>query len=250
MSNAFFKRKQELYYEHTPLLLGLIEFIIHDISYSIDSATETIEVPMPPDETYFDSNTTFKVRRTASVPGTGTSADNPRQNVNMATTWLDMSSLYGSTSEVALSLRSYKGGKLLTQELKTRGSKVAASYLPWNTMKVPMRTRPGMPIESLFAGGDPRTNEDWLLLAVHTLLLREHNRLCDILTKQYPEYDDEQLYQTVRLVMSAKYALIANSYQMAYWTEDMPWPRDDGFPLYRQMYGEDVLKINPTNTSP
>ena len=43
-----------------------------------------------------------------------------------------------------------------------------------------------------------------MLLGVHTLLLREHNRLCDILAKQHPEYDDEQLYQTIRLAMSAK----------------------------------------------
>jgi len=88
------------------------------------------------------------------------------------------------------------------------------------------------------------------MLAVHTLLLREHNRLCDILATQHPEYDDEQLYQTVRLLLSSKYMLIANAYQMAYWTDEMPWPQDDGFPLYRQMYGEDILKINNANTYP
>ena len=85
---------------------------------------------------------------------------------------------------------------------------------------------------------------------VSTLLLREHNRLCDILKRQKPGWDDEQLYQTVRLVMSAKHALIANAYQMAYWTKKMPWPRDDGFPLYRQMFGENALEINTGNTYP
>ena len=83
-------------------------------------------------------------------------------------------------------------------------------------MNVPMRTRPGIRLEELFAGGDPRTNEDWIVLAVHTLFLREHNRLSKILVDHHPEFDDEQLYQTVRLVLAAKYALIANSYQMAY----------------------------------
>jgi peroxidase len=79
-------------------------------------------------------------------------------------------------------------------------------------MNVPARTRPGVSPSQLFAGGDARTNEDWMMLGVHTLMVREHNRLCKILAKQHPEYDDERLYQTIRLVLAGKYALIANSY--------------------------------------
>lgn len=201
---------------------------MHDVTYSQDSLTEYIDVPMPEDEDTFYPNTTLRVWRTASVPGTGTSQQNPREVANMATTWLDLSSLYGSTQDVARNLRSFSKGKLLTQEIQSRGTQKTASYLPFNTMNVPTRTRPGMDPKMLFAGGDPRTNEDWVMLGVHTLFLREHNRLCDILAEKKPEYDDEQIYQTVRLLMSAKYALIANTYQMAYWTDKMPWPRDDG----------------------
>ncbi|KAI1339407.1 heme peroxidase [Xylariaceae sp. FL0016] len=250
VSNAFFKRKKALYYEHTPLLLGMIEFIMHDVTYSLDSTTEYVEVSMPEDEDTFYPNTTFKVWRSAPVPESGTSKENPRENVNMATTWLDISSLYGSTPDVAHALRSHVGGRLLVQEVQARGTKAKASYLPYNTMDVPTRTRPGVDPEALFAGGDPRTNEDWMMLGVHTLMLREHNRLCDILSKQKPSWDDEQIYQTIRLVMSAKYALMANSYQMAYWTDRMPWPRDDGFPLYRQMFNKGPLEIGPANTYP
>lgn len=183
---------------------------------------------MPDDEQDYYPNTTFRVWRTASVPGTGTSIENPREPVNMASTWLDISSLYGSTPEVVRGLRSFSGGKLLSQEIQTRGTKSKASYLPFNTMGVPINTRPGIDSKDLFGGGDPRTNEDWMLLGVHTLLLREHNRLCDILAKKHPEYDDEKSYQTIRLILGAKYALIANAYQMAYWTKAMPWPEDDG----------------------
>ncbi|KAK4221571.1 heme peroxidase [Podospora fimiseda] len=230
--------RARLYYNHTSLLLGMIEFIMHDVTYSEDSTAEYIDVPMPPDETTFPLNTTFRVWR--SLP-----------YVNMATTWLDISSLYGSTSDVASALRSYKDGKLLTQEVQARGTKKKASYLPFNTMRVPTRTRPGMPVESLFAGGDPRTNEDWVMLGVHTLMLREHNRLCDILKNQKPTWNDKRLYNTVRLIMSAKYMLMANSYQMTYWTDEMPWPRDDGYPLYRQIYPWPLVTKNgrPMKTS-
>ena len=227
VSNAFFKRKETLYYEHTPLLLGLIEFIMHDITWSQDSTTEFIDVPVPEDEEHFRPNTTFRVWRTEAAPGTGTSRENPRENVNRATTWLDLSALYGSSGDVARALRSFKKGKLLSQEVQTRGTKSKGAYLPFNTMNVPTRSRPGVDPKALFAGGDPRTNEDWIMLSVHTLFLREHNRLCDVLAEKHPEYDDEELFQTVRLLLSAKFSLIGNAYQMAYF-EQMPWPMDDG----------------------
>ncbi|KAH8889703.1 heme peroxidase [Thozetella sp. PMI_491] len=249
VSNAFFKRKDTIYYEHTPLLLGLVEFIMHDITWSPDSTSEYIDVTMPEDEEHYYPNTTFRVWRTEAVPGTGTSRENPRQNVNRATTWLDLSVLYGSTREVARALRTLKKGKLLAQEVQARGNKKKAAYLPFNTVNVPTRSRPGVDEKALFAGGDPRTNEDWIMLAVHTLFLREHNRLCDILAAKHPDYDDEQLYQTVRLLLSAKFSLIGNAYQMAYF-KDMPWPNDDGFSLYREMSGKDWLEINPANSYP
>jgi hypothetical protein len=54
---------------------------------------------------------------------------------------------------------------------------------------------------------------------VHTLLLREHNRMCDILIAQHRDWNDERIFQTIRLAMGAKVALIGNAYQMAYWCE-------------------------------
>jgi hypothetical protein len=37
------------------------------------------------------------------------------------------------------------------------------------------------------------------------------------MVQKHPDWDDERIYQTVKLVMGAKIALIGNSYQMAYW---------------------------------
>ncbi|KAF5591116.1 ankyrin [Fusarium pseudocircinatum] len=84
------------------------------------------------------------------------------------------------------------------------GTKAKASYLPFNTMGIPTNTRPGVDPEELFAGGDPRINENWLLLGMHTLLLRDHNRLCDILRKQKPTWDDEQLYRNPLVIKNGK----------------------------------------------
>ncbi|CAK7237327.1 hypothetical protein SCUCBS95973_009922 [Sporothrix curviconia] len=255
VSNAFFKRNATLYYEHTPLLLGLIEFIIHDVTWSQDSTTEFVDVPMPGDETEFAPNTTLRVWRAMAAPGTGTSPQNPRENINHATTWIDVSSLYGSTRSVGEALRTKVGGRLKTQEVlggTTWNAPEAKStpYLPFDTVGVPVRSPPGIDPGKLFAGGDPRTNEDWVMLAVHSLLLREHNRLAGILADKRPDMDDEQLYQTTRLLMSAKFQLIGNAYQMAYFEKSMPWPQDDGFPLFREIRGKDWMQMNPANTYP
>jgi peroxidase len=164
VSNAFFKRKARLYYEHTPLLLGLIEFLMHDVSYSADSETEWIDVPIPAGDPAYDphsfGNASFRVSRTKAADGTGTGIRNPRQPINEATAWLDASALYGSTEVVADALRSHVDGKL-----KAQRGKDGFEYLPLNVEGLPMRTRPGVDPRSLFLGGDVRTNEDWIMLS-------------------------------------------------------------------------------------
>ena len=39
------------------------------------------------------------------------------------------------------------------------------------------------------------------LFLFNTIFLREHNRVCDILKKEHPQWDDERLYQTAKLVV-------------------------------------------------
>jgi hypothetical protein len=145
-------------------MLGLVEFIMHDVTYSADSDTEYIDVPIPAGDTAYDpkgyGNYSFRVWRTKPAVGTGTSVHNPREHANEATAWLDCSALYGSTPEIVDVLRSHVNGKLDAQ----RG-KDGFEYLPFNTKGYPVRTRPGIDIHDLFLGGDVRTNEDWIMLS-------------------------------------------------------------------------------------
>lgn len=43
------------------------------------------------------------------------------------------------------------------------------------------------------------------LMMYATIWLREHNRVCDILKQEHPEWDDEQLFQTSRLILIGEY---------------------------------------------
>jgi len=56
-----------------------------------------------------------------------------------------------------------------------------------------------------FLSGDPRANEHVLLTAIHTLLMREHNRLFLELPGRYPQLagDDEATYQFARKIIGA-----------------------------------------------
>ena len=55
----------------------------------------------------------------------------------------------------------------------------------------------------LFVAGDPRANENPNLAVMHTLFVREHNRLCDELKALHPDWSDEELFQYARRIVIA-----------------------------------------------
>jgi len=250
LSNIFFsrdKKPSEMEYKHTPILLALVEFVIHDIVTTTRSRSESMVFEVPKCDKAFDpdchGNQTLHMWRTTPVPGTGTSHDNPRESMNAGSAWIDLSPIYGNTKEVCDKLRSFQGGKLKTQKGADGGD-----YPPFNTMGLPMNGFGNL--EDMLAGGDARTNQDWPLLAVHTLLVRNHNRLADSIAEEHPDWDEEKLFQYARHLNIAQYTITLNSYQMAYFKEDIRPPRDDGMPLYREWHQKSVWEINPLYTYP
>ena len=53
----------------------------------------------------------------------------------------------------------------------------------------------------LFAVGTERVNFQTGYLVFNTLFLREHNRICDVLQKEFAGWDDDRLFQTARNIL-------------------------------------------------
>jgi hypothetical protein len=158
------------------------QFLDHDFGLNEPSATNPITyIPVhetdvatgQPDPLYTPQGIRFQ--RNDVYPGTGTSLDNPRQQFNVLTSYLDGSAVYGSTQAVADALRTFNGGKLKSQIIN---GEELLPFKSWAGMEVvPLANPLGLSPDQLFVAGDARVNEQVGLTAVHTLLMREHNRL-------------------------------------------------------------------------
>ena len=62
--------------------------------------------------------------------------------------------------------------------------------------------------DKLFVAGDVRANENPLLTSLHTLFVREHNRLCVIIKAENPSWNDEKIYQKARKIVGAYFQSI------------------------------------------
>lgn len=127
-----------------------------------------------------------------------------RQQTNAITSFIDASLVYGHTAELASSLRDPSGlsGKLATNGRFQDGS--GRAYLP-SVAVAPSACRQeprGQRVEC-FSAGDSRVNEGLPLTALHTLWLREHNRVAEALARINPHWNPETVYQETRKIVGA-----------------------------------------------
>jgi len=175
------------------------QFLDHDIDLTPEGHTEYEPVLLPNNEPLFETEMPFL--RSEVMPGTG--ENNAREQINLITTWIDASNVYGSEATRAAWLRTFQNGKLRTS---------AGDLLPYNTVdgefesvvdpNAPSMAAPPHADERHFVAGDVRANEQPGLTALHTLFVREHNRICDQLTRDGLS-NDEEIYQRARKIVGA-----------------------------------------------
>ncbi len=195
ISNTLFDAHDELYPSRRRLsnmLWQWGQFLDHDITLvnTSSSPDDFAPIMMPPSDPMAPL---IPFQRSGFAEGTGTSATNPRQQVNGITSYIDASNVYGSDSLRQATLRDLgNGGRLKTS---------AGEMLPFNTTGLP---NAGAPDPSFFVAGDVRANEQSGLTAMHTLFVREHNRLAGLLAENNPSWNDEELFQTTRKIVGAE----------------------------------------------
>ncbi len=170
------------------------QFMDHDYALVNEGTTESADFAVPIGDPTFDPFSTG----TAVMPFFrsdyvgGTSPADPRQHANEITHWLDGSQVYGSDIVRANTLRSFAGGRLATS---------ANDMLPFNTTG--LNNAPDN--NAMFhIAGDIRSNEQTGLTSMHTLFLREHNRLADEYSAANPGASDEDIYQHARKIVGAE----------------------------------------------
>lgn len=131
---------------------------------------------------------------------------NPRQQINGLTSFLDASTVYGSTPSTENKLRNLTSEEgLLRVNIKYYDNQ--REYLPF-TDQIPSpcaqhsNVSEGERIEC-FMAGESRSSEVTSLAAMHTLWLREHNRLARALKKMNGHWSAETVYQESRKIVGA-----------------------------------------------
>ncbi len=166
------------------LAAAWIQFMVHDwFAHKRSSVDDGIEIPLAPGDDWSDPK--MKVPRSVPDPAPAGSTRPPAYS-NPNSHWWDASQVYGDEKNLCASLRSLSGGKLTLD---------------------PSGLLPVDPTTGLDHTGF--TDNWWIGLAMlHTLFAREHNYLCDQLAAKHPTWNDDQLYETAKLINSAILAKI------------------------------------------
>ncbi len=169
-----------------------IQFMTHDwFSHGPTSGhgvRSLIEIPLAADDPLRHEHHTATMLVPTSAPDPSRDADEhdlPPTHLNEVTHWWDASQLYGSDEKTAAKLRAYTTGKLALDEYGR------------------------LPLDRLGIEETGFKRNWWVGLSMlHELFAREHNAICDGLKESYPEWTDQELYDTARMINAAQMAKI------------------------------------------
>ncbi|WP_339732252.1 peroxidase family protein [uncultured Gimesia sp.] len=161
------------------------QFIDHDITLTesahdeYGNPLESFPIEVPTGDVFFDpdgsGDDVINLNRSAFE----VDEDGVRQQINQITAFIDGSGIYGSDEALADQLRTFEGGMLATSE---------GDLLPYGE-------------DGFFLAGDIRANENVALTSMHTIWVREHNRIATELATENPDLTDEELYQQARQIV-------------------------------------------------
>ncbi|XP_019712537.1 eosinophil peroxidase isoform X2 [Hippocampus comes] len=180
---------------------------------SQDSPCFPIEIP-PSDPRYgIQSCMPFFRSAPSCVDGVGPPLH--REQLNAITSFVDASMVYGSSDSQALELRDHSSplGSMACNSQHSDGELAYLPFLPRQQAHLdPCGPREGSTPQSnatsCFQAGDSRANEHLGMVVLHTLFLREHNRLVKELHDLNPHWSPNTLYQEARKIVGAIHQIL------------------------------------------
>merc|ERR1711962_926033 len=181
--------------KNTHMVTQFGQYLDHDIaetpSHEVEDCCtkgktdECFPIPVPNDDNFYGPRnvTCLEFRRSVIFCG---EKGGSKEQFNEVTHFIDASTVYGSEEEIAHELRTFVNGKLKVTQL---------DLLPVDDNGVEK-------------AGDHRVNEMPGLAVMHTLFVREHNRLAKLIKLKNPYWDDEKIYQNARRIMIAQHQSI------------------------------------------
>jgi len=149
----------------------------------------------------------------------------PFSFVNLQTSYLDLSTVYGFNQNMTDALRSFVDGKLLSKDYvvceyddnpppfgpgKCTSKNITLKNYPASEIMTGLSNDLGLNAfgqdkDQLFSCGDIRCNENIALALFHVAFFREHNKNAEMLKNMNFSTDDEILFQEARRVTIAVY---------------------------------------------
>lgn len=183
-----------------------------DCKKTCDYAAPCFPIDVPENDPRITNRRCIDFVRTSAVCGSGMTSVlfgtlQPREQINQLTSFIDASQVYGFEKSVAEDLRD------LTNE---NGTLRVGAQFPGKKPLLPTTGLNGMDCRrnleestrSCFVAGDIRANEQIGLAAMHTIFMREHNRVATELKALNPFWDGDKVYQEARKIVGAEIQVI------------------------------------------
>ncbi|KPJ09244.1 Peroxidasin [Papilio machaon] len=214
-----------------------------DCKKTCDYAAPCFPIDVPEDDPRITNRRCIDFIRTSSVCGSGMTSVlfgklQPREQINQLTSYIDASQVYGFEKAVADDLRDYSNDSgLLRVGATFPGKKPLLPTIGLNSMDCKRNLEESN--RNCFVAGDVRANEQIGLAAMHTIWMREHNRVATQLKTINPFWDGDKVYQEARKVVGSEIQHI--TYQ--HWLPLILGP--EGYKQIGEYKGYDA-KINPS----
>ncbi|XP_033750428.1 dual oxidase 2-like isoform X2 [Pecten maximus] len=182
-------------------------------------------VPIPKDHPYNPEgkdDLAMPFLRTRYDASTGYSPNNPRQQLNEITPYIDGTLIYGPARAWTDAIREFKGGRLKARD---PNASIKDSFPAENTIRLPFANPPAprqhklRPVSRFLTIGNPRGNENPMLLTFAILFFRWHNKIAMDLETAHPTWGDEALFEEARKLVIAHHQNIVMYQWLPLWLE-------------------------------